>query len=108
MATATRKANGSSTAATANPRRRLNADARRGLILKAARKAFSETGDVSGTTIRTIADKAGISEGLIYRHFTSKEQLYMEAVFTPLQEVVDTLVATAENVKVGDSMALPE
>lgn len=105
MAAAPRKASGGSTDA-AQLRRRLNADTRRGLILKAARKAFSETGDASGTTIRTIADKAGISEGLIYRHFPSKEQLYIEAVFEPLKEVVDDLVETAEAMKEGDSLSL--
>jgi AcrR family transcriptional regulator len=83
-------------AATPPPRRRLTADARRNLILKAARRAFTETGDMSGTTIRVIAEKAGISEGLIYRHFESKEQLYIEAVVVPLREVVDKLVAAAE------------
>ena len=77
-------------------RRRLDADARRRLILKAARKAFADNGDRSGTTIRTIAEKAGISEGLIYRHFDSKEQLYMEAVVEPLREVVDRMIETAD------------
>jgi AcrR family transcriptional regulator len=83
----------------ARPRRRLNADARKSLILKAARRAFTESGDMSGTTIRTIAEKAGISEGLIYRHFESKEQLYVEAVVEPLREVVDVMVAQAEAVQ---------
>jgi AcrR family transcriptional regulator len=95
----------SSTQAAAKPRRRLNADARRGLILKAARKAFSESGDMSGTTIRTIADKAGISEGLIYRHFESKEQLYIEAVVDPLTEVVDRMIAVADALQGQDPLS---
>lgn len=81
----------------AEPRRRLTADARRRLILQAARTAFTEAGDMSGTTMRTISDKAGVSEGLIYRHFESKEQLYLEAVVEPLREVTDRLVAAAES-----------
>jgi AcrR family transcriptional regulator len=76
--------------------RRLTADARRSSILKAARRAFSETGDVKGTTIKVIADRAGISEGVIYRHFDSKDQLFFEAVVEPLREAVDDLVAAAE------------
>ncbi len=73
--------------------RRLTADARRRSILKAARRAFTETGDMNGTTIKTIAEFGGISEGVIYRHFESKDQLFFEAVVEPLREAVDDLVA---------------
>jgi AcrR family transcriptional regulator len=76
--------------------RRLTAEARRRSILKAARRAFSETGDVNGTTIKVIAQHSQISEGVIYRHFESKEQLFFEAVVEPLQEAVDELVTAAE------------
>jgi AcrR family transcriptional regulator len=77
-------------------RRRLTAAARKSSILKAARRAFSETGDVNGTTIRAIAERGGISEGVIYRHFESKDQLFFEAVVEPLREAVDALVAATE------------
>lgn len=77
---------------------RLSAQARRSSILKAARKAFGDTGDVNGTTMRRIADEAGISEGVIYRHFESKDQLFYEAVVEPLREAIDALVAAAEEV----------
>jgi AcrR family transcriptional regulator len=76
--------------------RRLTAEARRSSILKAARRAFSETGDMNGTTIRAIAERAGISEGVIYRHFEGKDQLFFEAVVEPLREAVDKLVAASE------------
>jgi len=78
--------------------RRLTAEARRSSILKAARRAFSETGDMNGTTIRAIAERGGISEGVIYRHFESKDQLFYEAVVEPLREAVDDLVAATERV----------
>jgi AcrR family transcriptional regulator len=80
------------------PTRRLSAADRRRSILQAARRAFSDTGDMSGTTMRTIADRAGISEGVIYRHFESKDQLFYEAVVEPLREAVDSLVAATEDV----------
>ena len=77
-------------------RRRLTAEARKSSILQAARRAFTETGDMNGTTIRLIADRAGISEGVIYRHFESKDQLFLEAIVEPLVEAVDQLVAASE------------
>jgi AcrR family transcriptional regulator len=82
--------------ATAPPRRRLTAEARKSSILAAARRAFSETGDMNGTTIKLIAARSGISEGVIYRHFESKDQLFFEAVVEPLQKAVDDLVAATE------------
>jgi AcrR family transcriptional regulator len=82
--------------AAAPPRRRLTAEERKSSILAAARRAFSETGDMNGTTIKLIAARSGISEGVIYRHFESKDQLFFEAVVEPLQKAVDDLVAATE------------
>jgi AcrR family transcriptional regulator len=62
------------------------AEQRKQHILEAARRAFSKRGDVAGTTIRDIAAEAGISEGIIYRHFESKEDLFFEAAIRPLHE----------------------
>jgi AcrR family transcriptional regulator len=76
--------------------RRLTAEARKKSILQAARRAFTETGDMNGTTIRHIAERGGISEGVIYRHFESKDQLFFEAVVEPLSDAVDQLVAASE------------
>jgi AcrR family transcriptional regulator len=96
----TAAADGASASAAARPRpRRLTAEARKSSILKAARQAFVETGDMNGTTIKKIAERGGISEGVIYRHFESKDQLFYEAVFEPLRQAVDELVAATE---VGD------
>jgi AcrR family transcriptional regulator len=77
------------------PRRRLTAEARKSSILAAARRAFTETGDMNGTTIKVIAEHSGISEGVIYRHFESKDQLFFEAVVEPLKKAVDDLATTA-------------
>lgn len=92
------------TAATAPPkeandppkRRRLTAEARKSSILAAARRAFTDTGDMSGTTVKLIAERSGISEGVIYRHFESKDQLFLEAVVEPLKRAVDDLVAATQ------------
>jgi AcrR family transcriptional regulator len=79
-------------------RRRLTAEARKRSILDAARRAFTETGDMNGTTIRAIAERGGISEGVIYRHFESKDQLFYEAVVDPLRQAVDDLVAATSEI----------
>jgi AcrR family transcriptional regulator len=77
------------------PRRRLTAEDRKRSILSAARRAFTETGDMNGTTIRMIAEHGGISEGVIYRHFESKDQLFAEAVVEPLRDAIDQLVVAS-------------
>jgi AcrR family transcriptional regulator len=51
---------------------------------------------MNGTTIKVIAEHSGISEGVIYRHFESKDQLFFEAVVEPLKKAVDDLVAATE------------
>jgi AcrR family transcriptional regulator len=87
---------GTTTAGESPRARRLKAADRRTSILEAARTAFSQTGDVNGTTMKVIAEYGGISEGVIYRHFESKDQLFYEAVVDPLRQAVDDLVAASE------------
>ena len=73
-----------------SPRRpRLRAADRKALILEAAGRAFAASGDVRGTTIKQIADEAGISEGMIYRHFDSKDELFEAAVTQTLRAYVE-------------------
>lgn len=54
---------------------RLSAKERKGRIVEAAIRHFSEAG-FHGTTTRELARKAGISEALLFRHFPDKESLY--------------------------------
>ncbi|EDP74644.1 transcriptional regulator (TetR/AcrR family) protein [Hydrogenivirga sp. 128-5-R1-1] len=49
----------------------------RDLILDEALKLFSEKG-IKETTVRDIAKAVGITEGAIYRHFDSKDQIVYE------------------------------
>jgi AcrR family transcriptional regulator len=54
---------------------RLPADERRGQIVSVAMRLFSERG-FRGTTTKEIAQAAGVSEAIIFRHFATKEDLY--------------------------------
>ena len=62
----------------AAPRRRLSRDARKNEIVLAAVELFSESG-FDGST-RDIAQRAGITQPLLYRYFPNKESL-IEAVY---------------------------
>jgi AcrR family transcriptional regulator len=87
-------------------RRRMTADTRRDSILEAARMAFAEGGDMTGTTIKMIARKAQISEGIIYRHFDSKEDLFIAAIVEPLRAYIDFVVDAASVHDGSDSREL--
>src|SRR5258706_10307768 len=59
------------------PTVRLDSDERRKAIVTAAIPLFARKG-FSGTTTRELAEAAGISEALLFRHFPSKKHLYGE------------------------------
>ena len=56
---------------------RLDGDERRKAIVTAAVPLFARKG-FAGTTTKELAEKAGISEALLFRHFPSKKHLYDE------------------------------
>jgi AcrR family transcriptional regulator len=56
---------------------RLDSDERRKAIVTAAVPLFARKG-FAGTTTKELAEAAGISEGLLFRHFPSKKLLYGE------------------------------
>jgi len=58
-------------------KKRLQATDRRQIILQGALKVFARKG-FAGATTREIAEAAGVSEALLYRHFASKEMIYRE------------------------------
>lgn len=57
------------------PASRLPAAERRRALLDAALRVFSE-GSYAGATTAEIAREAGVSEPILYRHFSSKRELY--------------------------------
>jgi AcrR family transcriptional regulator len=56
----------------------------RQLILAAAHDEFCDRGYARATT-RGIADRAGVAEPLLFRHFGSKAALFNEVVFGPIR-----------------------
>src|SRR5262245_34567144 len=57
------------------PTSKLSAEQRRAAIIKAVRRLFAEKG-FDGTTTRELADAAGVSEALLFKHFPNKEALF--------------------------------
>jgi AcrR family transcriptional regulator len=55
----------------------MTGDLRRQLILSAAKRCFARYG-FAGTTTKSIAAAASVSEGLLFKHFPTKSALYAE------------------------------
>lgn len=60
-------------------------DERKDQIKKAALKIFSEKG-LAGTKMSMIAEEAGISQGLSYRYFESKDEIFAILVEEAIEE----------------------
>ncbi|MCX5341859.1 TetR family transcriptional regulator [Streptomyces sp. R-74717] len=78
--------------------RRRDAAATRRRLLEAARDLFAERG-YEGTTVRSIAERAGANQALLFRYFGSKQGLLTEVVAqggleqvraTPPEELFET------------------
>jgi len=72
-------------------------EAKRAAILAAARSVFAEHG-YDKATIRQIAERAGVTHGLVVLHFSTKAQLFVTAVRS--QDLADKVA--------GDIEGLPE
>src|SRR5687768_5556355 len=73
------------------PGERRPATERREAILAVSLELFARHG-LHGVTTRMIADAAGVSEALLYRHFKGKDELYEELQ----QSCIKATVAGAE------------
>ena len=81
------------------------AQTRRDELLELAATMFAERG-LRATTVRDIADSAGILSGSLYHHFSSKEEMvdellrdFLDWLFTRYQEVVATEPNPLERLK---------
>ena len=70
-------------------------------LLKLAATMFAERG-LKSTTVRDIADSAGILSGSLYHHFKSKEQMVEEV----LKDFLDWLFERYQEIVAGESTPL--
>ena len=74
---------------------------RRRHIAEAARGIFASHG-LAGAKTRQIAEAAGVTETILYRHFDSKEEIFEEAILVPVEELAaDLLRLTSEFSKIS-------
>lgn len=71
---------------------RMSAAERRRQIVTVAAELFSSRG-FSGTTMKEIAEGAGISQAIIFRHFPSKEALYSAILDYKVQQAATRIQA---------------
>jgi len=74
---------------------------RRDELLKLAATMFADRG-LKSTTVRDIADSAGIHSGSLYHHFKSKEQMVEEV----LKDFLDWLFERYQEIVAGESTPL--
>lgn len=66
-------------------------------MIEAALRLFAQKG-IKATTVRDIAHEAGVTEGALYRHFESKEQLAQLLFGECARTLYDTLAAAVAEV----------
>ena len=95
----------------ATPATRFSSADRREQILEVATGLFAQQG-FQGTTTKVIAEKSGVTEALIFRHFPSKEELYWAVIerkincAAPLERLVESLEAGGDDLEVLSRVAL--
>ena len=75
-------------------------------ILRAAVEIVSEQG-YSHATTKAIAQRAGVSEGTLYRHYESKQQLFLAAALSnsePTTKVISGLAGLAGSATVRENL----
>lgn len=77
------------------PRIRLTGAQRREEILAAAQSVFTASG-LGGARTSQIAEAAGVAESMLYKHFTSKRELFDAAVTQPVTRFVQSVADTAD------------
>ncbi len=74
---------------------RLPADQRRAQLLDVALTVFAEAG-YHDTTMDQIASRAGVTKPVLYQHFPSKHQLYLEVLRDVGRRLSDAVIGAAD------------
>ena len=94
----------------ATPQTRFSSANRREQILEVATALFAQQG-FQGTTTKVIAEKSGVNEALIFRHFPSKEELYWAVIerkidcAAPLERLLENLEAGGDDLDILSRVA---
>jgi AcrR family transcriptional regulator len=88
-------------------RRRLHPEARRAEIVEAARAVFFRLG-YAATSFRAVASAANVSESLLYRYFSSKDELFEVAIRQPLEALLREVQDASSAVARGTTGERPE
>ena len=84
---------------------RMDPESRRASILAAAAAAFNHQ-PYRAVAIKAIGDAAGASEGLVYKYFSGKAELYAQVVSADLAELNSRLTAVLSAVPEGSPLRL--
>lgn len=87
-------------AAMAKPRYRRRKEDRPSEITEAALQAFAEKG-YDATRVDDVAQRAGVSKGLMYLYFRTKEELFKAVVKNVVIRRLDTLLNTLETTELS-------
>ena len=74
------------------PRRRLSKEARRAKLIAAAEAVFAEVGH-GGATMELVAVHDGVTRSLLYEHFASIDEIYLECHRTAREEMEQRVFA---------------
>ncbi len=94
----------------ATPQTRYSSADRREQILEVATGLFAQQG-FQGTTTKLVAEKSGVTEALIFRHFPSKEELYWAVIerkincAAPLERLLENLEAGGDDLEILSRVA---
>jgi AcrR family transcriptional regulator len=72
------------------PQRRLPGEQRREMLARAASELFAERG-YDHVTLDEVAAKAGVTKVIVYRHFSSKKDLYLRLLADHRDQLLGTL-----------------
>ncbi len=94
----------------ATPQTRFSSADRREQILDVATGLFAQQG-FRGTTTKLIAEKSGVTEALIFRHFPGKEELYWAVIerkincAAPIERLLENLEAGGGDLEILSRVA---